>query len=443
MPANNDKASKKIESLIAEPLALRLGVDQTTALPSSTKLIAIAQRPYTQPSLNPETDAIAAALRAICQSATTRFQFQWQGRAHRLLGPDPTSSGHGTQLITIRPGAFIGAQIVVEPVDNEGQHIYVKYALVKNGKHIDGEPRYFLECEGNPTTLLTGNNVLPVTVRNAATGLEEAYPSSSHRAMMTVNRALFVFLEQLARQVTGSQAALFGPETLRIITSCDFDVVHIQCCCYFPADVSRFLRMLVAIYGPLASTEEGFSTVAEQIGLDFSHVKDKQKRVTGVLFEKRYGANAVWSVVAYNKQKRLAQMKQGKTLEPDEQELIQHNVRLDMTAHGPAIIQIIKDARRSLRKHREATPHFLTNQFADEFLNGEPKKTMRWLDFAVFVLSHRLVGRRIVRGFLRELPGPQDHNRCSPPGCHHWVDGRAAASIRGVKTSGRRGVAQA
>jgi hypothetical protein len=145
------------------------------------------------------------------------------------------------------------------------------------------------------------------------------------------------------------------------------------------------------------STEEGFSTVAKQLGLDFAHITDKKTRVTGVLFEKRYGANAVWSVVAYNKQKRLAHMKQGETLDPDEEELIKHNVRLDMTAHGPAIIQIINDAVRALRKHRETVPTFLASQFTNEFLTGEPKKTMRWLEFAVFVLSHRVIDGRIVR----------------------------------------------
>ena len=287
MPANNNDASKKVESLIAEPLALRLGLDRSVVLPAGTRPNAFAQRPHKRLSLTPETDGIAAALRAICVRRNG-FQFQWQGRPHQFVWPDPANPGNGTQLLTTRPGALIGAHIVVEPVDNEGQHIYVKYALVKNGKYVDGEPRVFLECERNPTTLLTGNNVLPVTVRDAKTCIERAYPSSSHGAMMTVNRALFVFLEQLAQQVTDSEVDLFGPETQRSIASGDFAVVHIQWCCYFQTEVSRFLRMLVAIYGPLASTEEGFSTVAEQLGLDFDHVTDKQTRVTGVLFEKRW-----------------------------------------------------------------------------------------------------------------------------------------------------------
>ncbi len=84
--------------------------------------------------------------------------------------------------------------------------MYTKFAVVPNGKATLGDPTFFLECEGNPTTLMTGNNVLPVTSRNPKTKALEPYPSSAHNVMTTLNRLLFRFLEDIAAQVTGDNS---------------------------------------------------------------------------------------------------------------------------------------------------------------------------------------------------------------------------------------------
>jgi hypothetical protein len=279
---------------------------------------------------------------------------------------------------------------VVAPIDQPAQHIYVSYALIKNGNHVDGEPLYFLEAEGGPTTILSGNNLLPVTFRDPASGEPALYASSSPAAMMAVNRELFHFLDDVAQQVTGAEEGLFSPETRRAIARGDFTIVHIQEACYLPADVSPFLRILVALFEPSAATDVGFSKLAEQLGLRFDYEKDERTtRVTAVKFEKRHGKNCVFSITFYNKRKRTSHMRQGKTLSPVESDLIDKNVRLDMTIHGPGIMQIIGDAQRALKRFRQRYPKFLEGQLAKEFLSGTPEQTAKWYEFAVFVLSHR------------------------------------------------------
>ena len=118
----------------------------------------------------------------------------WCRRPHKFVRPHHANPTKGTQLIG-RPGAERAAQIVLAPDDEEkqNQHIFTKFAVVPNGKPAPGKPPFFLECEGNPTTLMTGNNVLPVTSRNPKTKAVERYPSSAHKVMTTLNRLLFQF----------------------------------------------------------------------------------------------------------------------------------------------------------------------------------------------------------------------------------------------------------
>ena len=155
-----------------------------------------------------------------------------------LFAPTTPTPPRARSLLAA-PGAERAAQIVLAPDDEEkqNQHIFTKFAVVPNGKPAPGKPPFFLECEGNPTTLMTGNNVLPVTSRNPKTKAVERYPSSAHNVMTTLNRLLFRFLEDIATQITGSDAGLAEPETLQAIDSGDFAIVHIQWCCYLQADV--------------------------------------------------------------------------------------------------------------------------------------------------------------------------------------------------------------
>ena len=383
MKRKNKEHPHVIESLIAEPVALRLGLDRTKANPISPRF------PRGRLSKS-EAEKIEAALRAIC-AAPEDLIIERHGRRFKFVRPHPANPSKGTQLSS-RPGSTCAAQIVVAPMDEPAQHIYAFYALLKNGNHVDGEARFFLECEGNSTTSLSFNNLLPITFRDPASGKLASYPSSSPAAMMAVNRELFYFLDDVAQQVTGIEASLFSPETRTAIRCGDFTIVHIQHACYVPTDVSPFLRILVALFAPPAATAEGFSKLAEQLGLRFDYETDpRTKRVTAVKFEKRHGKNSVFSIVFYDKRKGVSHMRQGKTLSPVESDLIDNNVRLDMTIHGPGVMQIIGDAQRRLKRLRQQHPKFPDFKFAKEFLSGTPEQTARWFEFAVYVLSHREV----------------------------------------------------
>ena len=396
--------SNPTERLIAEPLCVRLGIDRTPvqAVASGNNVAALGPRAT---SLTPEANRIVDALRAICASPEDTI-VMWCGRPHKIVRPHHANPAKGTQLIG-RPGAERAAQIVLAPDDEkkQNQHIFTKFAVVPNGKPAPGKPPFFLECEGNP--LMTGNNVLPVTSRNPKTKAVERYPSSAHKVMTTLNRLLFRFLEDIAAQITGSDAGLFEPETRRAIESGDFAIVHIQWCCYLQADVSRFLQVLSALFYPRGATEVGFSSLAGQMGLRFDdEIDERTTRVTAVKFEKRHGKNSAFSVTFYNKRTRVGQMRQGKTLDPDEEELIDNNVRFDMTAHAIGIMRIIEAARSFLREHRELFTQLPETQRSNDFLSKNPQPTARWLEFAVFILSHRLVQGTMRRGSFADYLAP-------------------------------------
>src|SRR5271165_5200006 len=187
-PTNIDVPTKNTESLIAETLSIRLGL-------RGSNLRLIANRPFeTQEveSVATEADNIEGALQAICDTpANTVISFC--GRDHSIVRPHAANPGQGTQLLA-RPGSRCAAQIVLAPVDEPAQQIAVRYALIKNTNREEGEPEYFFEAPGNPTTILTGNNVLPATVANPENGVIPKFPSSTPRVMKIANRVLFKLL---------------------------------------------------------------------------------------------------------------------------------------------------------------------------------------------------------------------------------------------------------
>jgi hypothetical protein len=403
MPINQ---SNRTERLIAEPLYIRLGIDRIV-MPAVAAARNVAAHDPRTALLPPETKRIVDALHAIC-AAPPRTIVMWCGRAHTFVRSHHANPDKGTQLIG-RAGAERAAQIALAPVDQPAQHIYAKFAVIPNGKAAAGDPLFFLEGEGNPTSLVAGSNILPVTSRNPTSQQIERYPSSAPGMMTTLNRVLFRFLEEVAVQVTGSTAGLFGSATRRAIASGDFAVVNIQWCCYLRADPSRFSRVLVALFAPPVATEVGFSSLARQMGLRFDHRLDERStRVIAAQLERRYGKNSAWSATAYNKRARVGKMRQGKTLGSDEAELIDNHVRFDMTAYRPAIMEIIGDARRFLQRCRQTFPTFLEhNRSAKEFLSETPEATARWLEFAVYILSHRPVAGKIQRGSFADYLVPK------------------------------------
>ncbi len=227
-----------------------------------------------------------------------------------------------------------------------------------------------MEASGNPTTILAGNNVLPVAIAKQDTGAVSRFPSSTQEGIQTVNRVLFEFLEAISQEVLRHGDGLFSQNTALAIRRGHFTVVRSQWCCYLPTDdVPRFLQFIAVLFGQTITTSDGVVDLASHLGLRFRIFTDRRtQRVTGVLFEKRHGKNAVFSLVLYDKRKRVAQMRQGKTLTDAERTLVSGNVRFDITAHGPGIMEIIAEARRLLKRLRKDSPK-LFEELGPNFLS--------------------------------------------------------------------------
>ena len=77
-----------------------------------------------------------------------------------------------------------------------------------------------------------------------------------------------------------------------------------------------------------------------------------------------------------------------------------------MTAHAIGIMRIIEAARSFLREHRELFTQLPETQRSNDFLSKNPQPTARWLEFAVFILSHRLVQGTMRRGSFADYLAP-------------------------------------
>jgi hypothetical protein len=378
---------KLTESMIAESMLIRIGLDQPM----------FGARP--EP---PEAPLVRESLIAIC-SAPTETEIEFYGRKHCFIWPTEMKRSQGTQILSRSDDPTdlsIKIQMTLAPKDQPAQHIRVTYRLFKNNcceeddpeYRKEGDPRYFLECEGNPTTVLAGNNVFPVTTVDQETGEAEKLPSSSRASMKVVNRALCDLLKAVSEAVLPDRQCLLDFWTLNRIEEGNFELVRAQYCCYLSTpNVLRFLQLICLLYAQTVHDAERVSTLANHLGLAVKQFIGKNNRVTGVQFQKRHGTKPVVSLVFYDKQRRIAQMRQGKTLAPEEKELVNRAVRYDMTLHRRGIEQMVGEARKVLEEHRQKRPNFLANAVSANFLRETPETTMEMFEDAVTILSHKVV----------------------------------------------------
>lgn len=434
-PAKKAAPPKLTESLIAESILVRLGLDRLEAgevlpLPS-------------------QADSIYRTLTAICTIAKNTV-ITFRGCEYIFIWPHEMKPKQGTQILSSgdeKYGSSIYAQIVLAPKDTRkrAQHIRVSYRLYLNGMWKDGEPLYILEGQGNPTTVLAGNNVLPVTTADPKTGLDEPLPSSSREAMETVNRVLFEWLDELNQAATGTRDSIYDAELSATIKGGHFDVPRAQFCCYLPTkNVAIFLQLLTILYAPLVTQANGMINLADHLGLKVKHFTDSMHRITGIQFQWRHGKKLVVSVSFYDKRKRVAQMRQGKTLDDDEKGLVKENVRFDITIHKRGVEQLIGEARRLLTERRKVVPTFLEDLPAKEFLENEPEPTMWWFERAIIVLSSAPVGgkskrssfsRYLVSAALNTILRLKSIVKCTPAALQAFVelDDRVVRAWRAAK----------
>jgi hypothetical protein len=124
-----------------------------------------------------------------------------------------------------------------------------------------------------------------------------------------------------------------------------------------------------------------------------------------VLLRKRHGEKQVYSFSFYDKRRRVADMRQGRSLLPAEEATVRNNVRFDITAHSLGIVSIVKEARRRLRDLVERGSR-LGEDWRERFLDGEVQATVWWLEHAIFVLSHRIRRGHLCRESFAEWLAP-------------------------------------
>lgn len=384
------------ETLINEPVVASIVVDRSGPSPLHRSVVS-------------EFAIIARGLRAICDPDQDHL-FIICGRAHRVVPTRPADSSKGT-LWRPTPGGGGEAQIVLARVDEPAQQVRLSYKLVRAAGE-DPESGW-LTAEFNPTTILAGNNVHPAAIADPETGEVSPYPSSELGAMRQMHRLGFNLLEELCQQARSTNSLFFRRNTRAAIDSGNFHITRAQWCAYLPApDVSQFLLFLTTLTGHHIRRGTGIIHLADHLGFSFEKYRNKKTdNLTGVLLKKKHGKKPLFSLLFYDKRKRIADMKQGKTLLPAEVATIRENVRFDITAHSEGVVAIAKAARQRLRRLQERGVVPLDEDFIDDFLSGEVEPTAWWLEAAIFILSHRLNEGHLVRKSFGEwlLPYMIDH----------------------------------
>jgi hypothetical protein len=310
------------------------------------------------------------------------------GRAHQLVLPHPANPDQGTQWIPKLSGGGT-LELVLSRVDEPAQRVCLRYEVYPEQGIINvADPESWLVADYNPTTILAGNNVLPVTIADAETGEIDEIPSSSPHFLITVHRLGFVLLGQLAQQAGLTSGAVFSPRTLQAIQDGDVHVSRSQWAGYLPAVVPAFLQMLVVLYEQTIAHGPGIIQLASHLGLTFTRYPPQTNHpLTGVMLQKRQGNKLQYSLSFYDKAARVAQMRQGRTLTRIEDITVHRHVRFDVTVHSAGVLTLVGQAIRRLRQMLPEKPHYF-RKFARRFLTEAPRPTVWWLERAVWILAH-------------------------------------------------------
>src|SRR5260370_21520799 len=161
--------------------------------------------------------------------------FVFYGHAHSLLLPHPANPTQGTLWTPDLAGGGT-LRLVFSRADQPAQQVHLEYhAYAQQGEVDLDAPESWLGTDFNPTTIPTGNNVLPATIADPETGEIDDLPSSSPRILIAANRMGLHLLPELARQAGLPNGDLFSDRTLRAIKDGDGHVTRSQSAAYLPA----------------------------------------------------------------------------------------------------------------------------------------------------------------------------------------------------------------
>ena len=205
------------ESLITDSIVQRVALDwrgQDLSLTGSTSLQAVTAVLAAFPRL-----PAGQRLRHLWPRPLVAPSASGESRAGHALDPDLAGGGK--------------LELVLARVDEPAQRVRLEYHAYPQQGEVDlDEPESWLVADFNPTTILTGNNVLPATIADPETGEIDDVPSSSPRFLITAYRMGLHLLPQLARQAGLTNGELFSDRTLRAIKDGDVHVTRSQWAAY-------------------------------------------------------------------------------------------------------------------------------------------------------------------------------------------------------------------
>ena len=149
------------EFVVTDTIVLRVALDWQEQGPTRAPL----------PSLRAVTGVLAQFPRL--KPGTV---FLLSGRAHRLLHPHPANPDQGTQWIPkLSEGGTL--KLVLARADQPAQRVELRYEVYRDQGVVRlQQPASWLVAEFNPTTIFSGNNILPVTLADPETGEVDELP---------------------------------------------------------------------------------------------------------------------------------------------------------------------------------------------------------------------------------------------------------------------------
>jgi len=374
------------DTLIFEPLILSIPIHYPDPVSRADPQTKFQQTKFPQSS---EGARIALALDAIT-NLPPDFALFIYGRAHGNIpttASDSAKSGSGSFCVAKADGSREG-RIALKPMDpaKRNKRTRVSFKLYK-GRGDQG----WLTLGWNPTTMIAGDNVHPASVPNAQTGEIVRWPSSAKDTLTPFFRLGFVALEGFFQQAMDTKEPLFDQSTRESIQEGAAHIVRTQLAGYLPTpDVPEFLKGLGVLYGQTIASGKGISNLAKFQGLVFEkpYVEASSGEVTSILVIKPQGKKPSISVLFYNKEARLRQIRQRKGLPEPKAATVKKNARLDMTLHSLGVKAVVRRARGRLKEMLKEDPDIF-RRFPDlaDFLTRKEGSTVWALERAIRILS--------------------------------------------------------
>lgn len=274
--------------------------------------------------------------------------------------------------------------------DKSGKWVKCTYTLYQ---HNNSGP--VLAFIGNPTTIVSGNNIRPIRVDDV----------SRFRESLSFYKLGFMLL----RFIFADQDFQWSKRTEKRIQRGDINVSNTQWALYLPSQYKVFdLGLLADLYCSRRMAGEKTMALAEYLGFEFATVlKNQQGELTGVFLVKKKGTNHVLTVNFYDKRQSVSNKKQSLTLTDLEMKLVNSALRLDITAHRPFLQSLILAAYNHGKKLIAVQPKLRTK--LKRFMTGNLQQCNAYMIcramsiLAVQIKDDKLYGGSFTTWLMRRI----------------------------------------